>query len=245
MTSPGSVENKTKEGLTTAPLHAFRSQSEAQEALVQLYLRLNGYLSSGFIAHAEERGDRAELDVLAVRNPWNREPERVIEPSPFLGLRKGVTDVLICEVKAGSSPAHFNDTLLNDERALASALRWVGLFEDDDLVRALVPKVQRLMRGDCPVLEAMEGINEGAIRIRALPCSPEKTGPSPKRWLLTHPELFRYIGACLNPLERAGCAVRYDFFHWGPLLAPIVLYFKRQEPGEAGDIKSLYASLRL
>jgi hypothetical protein len=33
--------------------------------------------------------------------------------------------------------------------------------------------------------------------------------------------------------------VRYDFLHWGPWLAPIVVYFKQLNPGDTGDMKAL------
>lgn len=245
---PGVAGSPTKSGadiVTEGPeRHMFRKRSDVQEALVHLYLRLNGYLTTGFIVHARAaHGDKTQVDVLAVRNAWNREPERAIDPSPFLRPVPALTDVLICEVKGGSQPAHFNGTLLKDAAAVNSILRWAGLFESDEIVSSVASRLQPLMRAACPAGQASEGALEGSVRVRALPCSPEKTGDSRGRWLLTHAELFGYVTECLNPREPRGCAVRYDFLHWGPWLAPVVHYFKGREPGDTGDIELLYSHL--
>ena len=57
--------------------------SDLQELLAALYLRLNGYFPSGFIAHASV-GNLTEIDILAVRFPDHRELEREVEPCVHL-----------------------------------------------------------------------------------------------------------------------------------------------------------------
>ena len=57
------------------------SKSEIQVALLNLYLRLNGYFVTGFIVHSPELGRNiTQLDAFALRNPFNSEPERVAFP---------------------------------------------------------------------------------------------------------------------------------------------------------------------
>lgn len=59
-----------------------KAKSHVQENLLNLYLRLNGFFITGFIVHSPELGkNRAEIDALAIRLPYNDEPERVIKPS--------------------------------------------------------------------------------------------------------------------------------------------------------------------
>ena len=61
------------------------TKAEAQEAFVTLYLRLNGYFTSGFIVHSSVPGrNTTELDVLAVRLPHNAEFAREVGGAPEL-----------------------------------------------------------------------------------------------------------------------------------------------------------------
>ncbi|MEE9214556.1 MAG: hypothetical protein V3U54_07140 [Thermodesulfobacteriota bacterium] len=85
-------------------------KSTLQEKLAALYLRLNGYFVSGFIVHApieyqnaagETRRVKTELDILAVRFPFNREPERVVLPSTYIDVSNSHIDNVIGEVKGG------------------------------------------------------------------------------------------------------------------------------------------------
>jgi hypothetical protein len=59
------------------------TKADAQEAVVALYLRLNGYFTTGFIVQSSTPGRvTTELDVLAVRLPHNAEPDRMIGCAP-------------------------------------------------------------------------------------------------------------------------------------------------------------------
>ena len=81
------------------------SEKNIQEALVSLYLRLNGYFTSGFIVHDDSDDPResvvTDIDILAVKFPHNREPEREIQPSRYLSISDQKTDFIIGEVKSG------------------------------------------------------------------------------------------------------------------------------------------------
>jgi hypothetical protein len=62
-----------------------KKRSDVQEALLQLYPRLNGYFTTGFVVQSPDWGrNKAQIDALAVRLPLNREPERLLGSSPFL-----------------------------------------------------------------------------------------------------------------------------------------------------------------
>ena len=73
-------------------------KSKIQEAMVLLYLRLNGFFVTGFIAQsAVQHRTLAEIDALAVRMPHSAEPEREIGPHELLDLSSEYTDLVICE----------------------------------------------------------------------------------------------------------------------------------------------------
>lgn len=74
------------------------TKGDVQEALVALYLRLNGYFTTGFIVQSSTSGRvSTELDVLAVRLPHNAEPARVIGGAPELDRWDGGIDFIIGE----------------------------------------------------------------------------------------------------------------------------------------------------
>ena len=88
---------------------ADKKRSDFQEPFCFSYLRLNGYFVSSFIVHSPERGKNiTQVDALAVRHAFNREPNRVVRSSGFL-KPKG-TDLLVCEVKSRGEPLQFNES---------------------------------------------------------------------------------------------------------------------------------------
>lgn len=61
------------------------TKPEVNEALATLYLRLNGYFTTGLILHSPDWGEnRTELDCVAIRHPNHSQPERGVESSAFL-----------------------------------------------------------------------------------------------------------------------------------------------------------------
>src|SRR5215469_582268 len=105
---------------------------DLQEVVSSLYLRLNGYFTSGFIVHApggDRAGNRTQLDALAVRLPYSSEPEREVLPSEYLQIPANMTDIVLCEVKGGREALQFNEALRHVD-AIRSVLRWIGAFEE-------------------------------------------------------------------------------------------------------------------
>src|ERR1039458_9289476 len=77
------------------------TKADVQEAMVTLYLRLNGYFTTGFIVHSPTPARvMTQLDILAVRLPHNAEPDRLIECAPALDTWKNGIDFIIGEVKS-------------------------------------------------------------------------------------------------------------------------------------------------
>lgn len=54
-----------------------------QEKLVKLFLRLNGYFTTGFIVQSAGRGVETEVDIIDIRFPFNQQTEREIPNFSF------------------------------------------------------------------------------------------------------------------------------------------------------------------
>lgn len=109
-------------------------KSDIQETLVSLYLRLNGYFVSGFIAHADN-GVRTEMDVLAVRFPLHSEPEREVLPCERLVVPTDRIDFVVAEVKGGSRNVRFNPAFWRNPDSIRAVLRRFGAFDDREIDR--------------------------------------------------------------------------------------------------------------
>jgi hypothetical protein len=79
-------------------------KGKVQDLIVTLYLRLNGYFTSGLIVHHPDTGKNiTDVDVLAVRFPWHAQPDREVGPAPELKCTPEQIDIIIGEVKSDSS----------------------------------------------------------------------------------------------------------------------------------------------
>jgi len=224
-------------------MDADRKRSKLQEDLVSLYLRLNGFFVTGFIVHSPVYGRNAtELDALALRLPFNSEPERQIGPDKLLDLSCRRTDLAICEVKSKGLSLQFNRALYADPGAATSLLRWSGLFEESEvhsmaaaLSKALTP--QNIAAPKAPMVSGPRG-----VRIRGLLFGPEH-GPRKRNqpWFISGAELFQYVWRCLCPeTPRVSCSTTYDLQAWRDH-EPIVEYFKSRDADGAGNMDKLYA----
>jgi hypothetical protein len=224
-------------------------KGQIQEALVTLYLRLNGYFTSGFIVHSPQHGkNKAEIDILAVRFPGNAEPERGVDIARELGPSKTLIDVVVAEVKSRGQQLRFNESLRTDPAAVASVLRWVGLFSEIEipdltgkLVGALDP--QHPSAAEPPTVEGPR-----KTRVRGLLFSPERDSRRDNQpWFLPGPPLLTHLWHCLRPpTPRAACATTYDFGLWGRELEPVVRCFKDavQQPNTFRDLCDEMASVK-
>ena len=223
------------------------STSDIQEALVSLYLRLNGYFTSGLIIHSPQTDGkcaalRTQVDVLAVRFPYNREPEREIGPSAALEVSTTHTDFIIGEVKSGGQKAQFNRRL-REQQHLVRVLRWMGAFHEcevEELAKKLVTQMQPK-----PINSPDDGFitvcGPRSTRIRAILFHLGREYPRDNQpRFIGSGELMDFTWSCLRPDEkRKECRTQYDFTAWGLVHEPIVRYFKderRGEPGSASDL---------
>lgn len=218
------------------------NKSNLDEALVTLYLRLNGYFTSGLVVHSSVHGrTRTDVDCLAIRLPHHSQLDRVVDASPFVAARIGITDLLVCEVKSDPAMVRFNAPLKNGLDVIADVFRWAGVFTDAD-IDEIAPAFQSLVQDATSSAVAQIGIERGNVRVRALLCCPAITEETEDRWCLTGSEILRYANECLNPAERrASCSVRYNFQQWTHALFPLVEWLKKRDQRATPTVQELYS----
>jgi hypothetical protein len=219
-------------------------KSDIQELIAALYLRLNGYFSSGFIAHAPV-GNLTEIDVLAVRFPEHKEPEREVEPCMHLHPPNDCVDFIVGEVKGGKKNPKFNTRFYQCPEAVEKVLNWIGAFSKTEIAD-LVPKVIAAAeprtwrtRDDFPALP----IPGSGAQLRLVLFAPDHTREPMRRGPAVYgDDMVNFIWKCLHPTNtRVGCAVDYNRNLWGHQFNALATYFKdwsRQAPGKIEDVYS-------
>lgn len=226
-------------------------KSDFQELLASLYLRLNGYFVSGFIVHAPEgelgrsgiqRPNRAELDILAVRFPYNTEPERNVLPSSYLQTSAEHIDIIIGEVKGSNKELQFNRGLRTSDETIRSVLRWIGIIpetEVDNHVQNVKSLLSTQVSNDPRTFRTYEFGLDNCLRIRAIFFAPDRDNPPQpgQTRYINGQELIDYIWTCLHPdTPRSSCVTRYEVGLWGPY-TEIVKFFKdRNRPSNIEEI---------
>lgn len=220
------------------------TKPDVDEILTQLYLRLNGYFTSGLILHSPTWGqNRTELDCLAIRLQYHRQQDRIIASSNFLNLNDGEIDLLFCEVKHNPEHLNFNDSLKTDEEAVKNALRWIGLFREDEL-DAILDNLIPLFQDDTSREQMKTGFEYKNCRIRSLLCSPPLSEYDEDKWCLIGTEICEYIDNCFNPSEiRDSCSTRYNFHQWGYPFSQVVEIFKDEEIDGPSNVQEIYSHL--
>ncbi|MFW5983332.1 MAG: hypothetical protein ACOCQ4_02435 [bacterium] len=231
-----------------------KKKSQLQERLTSLYLRLNGYLQSGYIPHSEIWGNAGtDIDRIGIRFPHHSQHEREIQESTELLIPNDSIDIVIAEVKA--SKVAFNDTLKKEEKRAnqnwEQILRWIGLFyeqEIDDLVPKIINVVKRNGEKSDNSFSIVKHSNDfNKITLRPIlfvfdkPINPE----SSKLWIdgIT---VMKYLWDCFCPeIRRDCCSTNYPLSLWGTEYEDIVEYFKNRHIAQkgVGTLDNLYEKL--
>ena len=224
------------------------NRSDVQENLFSLYLRLNGYFVTGFIVHAPS-GNKTEMDALAVRFPYHREPEREIGPSPILGTSDSFLDFLVCEVKGGARNAYFNIAFRENTAAIKSVLSRFGAFTDNE-ISEYTPGICEILRPE----KIRRSLNYPTIytprnnsRLRFVLVVPDqKRNAKSREPYIYGDDMISYIWKCFRPeVQRQRCGVSYHWDLWGEQYIKLVKYFKDAKRAEHGDIENIYAHFGL
>jgi len=225
--------------------------SQIEETLVSLYLRLNGYLTTGFIVHAPF-GNKTEIDILGVRFPLHAEPERDIGLCPVLAPPSDRIDFIIGEVKGGTKPK-FNAQLRTSPDALRAVLRRIGAFSEQAITDLTTQIAALLVPGTlnrAPAIAKIELANNqmfssipAQLRFPLFAMGKSREANSTRSHVFAN-DVLDYVWRCLVPeRERFACAVRYNFEQWGPQYTPLVHYFKGRTHEGPGTMPDLIASV--
>ncbi|MEP5759987.1 MAG: abortive infection family protein [Litoreibacter sp.] len=219
-------------------------QSDVDEALAVLYLRLNGYFTTGLILHSPIHGQATtELDCVAIRMPHHQQTDRVVSDAPFLEIKPSLTDLIICEVKSNPELVSFNRPLKEERQTVEALLQWTGVHSKENIPH-VAGKVQPLLQDDANLEEVRSGVTDEGVRTRALLCCPSSTASNSERWLLDGLEILSYANECFNHgVRRDTCSVRYNFQQWSYPLNRIVTWLKDQGRKTPTTINELYAHL--
>ncbi len=221
-------------------------KSDLQEVLAALYLRLNGYFLSGFIAHAPV-GNLTEIDILAVRFPGHKETEREVKPCAHLHPPNDCIDFVLGEVKGGKKNPKFNPKFHQRPDVVEKVLNRIGAFSNEEIAD-LVPKVIAAARpeiwrkrDDFPALP----VPNLRAQLRLILFAPDRTRDLKyRRPMIYGDDMVNFIWKCLRPTSpRVGCAVDYDRKLWGHEFNALVAYFKNWTLEAPGKIEDVYTAV--
>jgi hypothetical protein len=222
-------------------------RNELEESLVALFLRLNGYFTSGFIVHSDRKSNiRAEVDILATRFPLNREPEREVQPCLDLLAPTDRIDFIIGEVKNKKEAPIFNDSMFELDN-IKYQLRWLGRFTDPEIDVIAGELLDQLIHktDGFPVVSLPRPTADKSqqlhcqVRLILFDLHPEHVA-DPR--CVSGKAVMEHIWTCLrSDIKPVECARIYNYDAYGPLYSPIVRYFKDKRRKQAGTVKELLA----
>jgi hypothetical protein len=217
---------------------------DVDEALAVLYLRLNGYFTTGLIVHSPVQGQATtEVDCVAIRMPNHQQPDRIIWDAPFLRIEPGFIDLIISEVKSVVTNLTFNMPLKTNRLAIEAVLNWAGVHAAAKIT-SVAETSMPLFGDDVMMDQAITGITDGRVRVRGLLCCPISPPSSGERWLLDGAEILRYAEECFIPIEtRDTCSVGYNFQQWSYPLNKIVTWLKDKNRVTPATVDALYHHL--
>ena len=223
-----------------------------QESLVALYLRLNGFYTSGHILHADLETlvirERGEIDVFAIRLPFSCEPETGVPPSRYLSVENGILEIIIGEVKSGNEPIQFN-TSLRESANMVRVLRRAGFTGNEETLQKVAQKLtvsmapQPVNHPENRIIELLQPTSDIHYPTRIRPIIFHLGHRRPRNnqaWFLGYEEIMNDIWQRLRPEFQPDTCQRVYYKHlWGPVFDAIVAYFKDENRNEPGTPEEL------
>ncbi len=225
------------------------TKSELQEKIVALYLRLNGYLTTGLIIHSsEETKVDGEIDIVGVRFSNHQQADRLINCSENLDIPdKSNIDVIIGEVKGGNNPLQFNESIREHEDRRYKLLSWIGFLDDKDIEEISKELKSKIQTKEVNSSESFEYISYESknmkFSIRPIIFAPDKPVPRNNQIkFINGQEMIDFCWKCFRPeFRRASCETDYwSINNWGEQFETLVQYFKAETKTEPGTIKEIY-----
>lgn len=218
-----------------------------QEELVKLFLRLNGYFTTGLIIHSSTHGRiDAEIDVVSVRFPNHEQEDRIVGSCDYLQIPKDTIDILIVEVKSGTAKKQFNASIRNNKEVIDKAIGWIGVFSAEE--RSLLIKEMEVLLKPKEVSSPehfqtlLVDTKRGKVSVRFIVVGMDSGEPKNNQSRHVSGQLMiNYIWQCLRPTQiRETCSTTYNLEMWGPSIQPIVEYFKDHSRNAPGTMEDFY-----
>jgi hypothetical protein len=200
------------------------SKSRLQEKLVALYLRLNGYFTSGLIIHSsQDYNIDGEIDIVGVRFCNHRQEDRLIECSEYLCIPKdSKIDIIIGEVKGQDTKLQFNKSIRENDDRRYKLLTWLGFLEDKDIEKINEELNLRVQTKEINSSEKFERIDypyeNGTISIRPMLFAPDQPAPRINQVkFVSGQEMIDFCWECFIPENRRDpCETNYRSLDaWG------------------------------
>lgn len=222
------------------------TKSALQEKLVALYLRLNGYTTTGLILHSPSAEKvEGEIDLIGIRFSHHSQEDRIIDCDPELQIPKETfIDIVICEVKGGNKPTlKFNESIRLHRDRTAKLLKWIGVFraeQIDDVVSAFQQVIQTK---EVQKPEPFHVLKFENISIRPILFAPDKLNPTKTQPnFIGGQKIIDFCWNCFRPITiRQTCATDYKAINnWGEQFERLVGYFKNNDLANPGKIEDIY-----
>lgn len=218
-------------------------RSDLQERLVALFLRLNGYTTTGLIIHSEkEKSVSSEIDLIGVRFNYHKQPDRIIDCCASLDIPTNTfIDIIIAEVKGGNAPLQFNDSLKSNESNVLKLFRWLGTSTDQNTELISKEFFNRIQVKQLYSSESFESIQCENISYRPILFAPDRPDPrlnQPK--FINGKIMLEYCWECFRPLEkRSTCNTDYSITNWGEQFQDLIAFFKDKRNNKP-NLEKLY-----
>lgn len=224
-------------------------KSQIEERLCRLYLRLNGYFVNNLLIHSSYHGNlQSELDIVSVRFPYHSQPERAVESSPFLELDKQRIEILLADVKGGKE-LEFNKSLRGSRDSIIKLLKWIGLFEKNEVEDCAVRlsdalnEIHRNPINEFKVIDFASSVGAVRIKLTFFAMSLPRSGQNELKYIHGQ-EVIDYCWTCLRVTEQIdSCSRNYNYEMWGEF-EDLVTYFKHPDKASAGTMLDLYSGLK-
>lgn len=224
-------------------------KSELQEKLTALYLRLNGYFTTGLIIHSkEDKKVGGEIDILGVRFANHKQEDRQIDCSEYLNIpNDSKIDIIIGEVKGQNAPLQFNKSIREHSERRYKLLTWLGIINDEDISKIseeLRTKIAIKQDHNSIKFEKINYENDlDAISIRPIIFAPDRPLPNDYQIKFINGQtMIDYCWNCYRPVQkRDTCETDYYWINnWGEQFESLVKYFKMPVKTTPRNIDELY-----
>ena len=220
-------------------------KSALQEKLVALYLRLNGYLTTGLIIHSPNDTEvEGEIDIIGVRFRGHSQPDRIIDCSGILEIpNDSEIDIIIGEVKGRKQKLQFNESLWRYPDRLKKLFKWIGIFDEKEMKDIIDEFIQIITPREIQSSKAFPVISKNNITIRPILFAPDRPLPRINQIKYIHrSELINYCWECFRPENRRNtCETNYKAVNnWGEQFERLVGFFKDKDKLKPDNINELY-----